>query len=144
MDTFFLVLNRLYFQCVLFEASIMLLNFRKKSPQSLPLQFQGTLIMFLKKFNQILFTERWTSPVSSWTSLTGTTFGIYHLTIGYLVSLNSIGACDTFHINIIPCVFFSIPWNILQAFSWCCRSLFCLPLHFHPRRRCEEPAEGHH
>jgi len=34
---------------------------RKKSPQSLPPQFQ----------------ERWTSPVSSWTSLTGMTFGIF-------------------------------------------------------------------
>ena len=38
-------------------------------------------------------------------------------------------------------------WSLFkhfQAFSWCCRSLFCIPLHFHPRRRCEKPAEGHH
>ena len=46
---------------------------------------------------------------------------------------------DTLHVNTIFLVH-----SFFQAFSWCCRSLFCLPLHFHPWRRCEEPAEGHH
>ena len=46
---FFLFLNRFYFQCVLFEASIMLLNFRKKSPQSLPPQFQGNAYNVFKE-----------------------------------------------------------------------------------------------
>ena len=135
---FFLFLNRFYFQCVLFEASIMLLNFRKKSPQSLPPQFQGNAYNVFKEIKPNIVYREMNQPCQFLNFFDGHDIW-YRVTIGYLriniIYLAHLPVADILHV---------ISIFLFQAFSWCCRSLFCIPLHFHPRRRREKPAEGYH